>query len=218
MHLQEIQIATFALPEQLAFYARLFGAPLQPTSARQTSFQVGASRLTFKHPDVVLPGVYHYAFNIPENQLDEAKLWVRQYASLLTDGDGTDTFYSENWDAHMVYFYDPAGNILELIARHTLQNATKAPFNAQSILNISEIGIATEDVAAQVADLQALTGAEKYHWSGNPAFTPVGDAYGLCIVVQRGRVWFPDTGKPAEHLPITAVVGTKAQSLTLNFN
>lgn len=217
MDILELKIATSALPQQRDFYTRLFGAPPLTLTTEQLSFRVGLSRLTFTRTPAALPSSHHFAFNIPENQFEEAKTWLSQHVSLMTDEAGSDEFYSESWDAHMLYFCDPAGNIVELIARHTLGVTSGLPFGGQSLLSISEIGIAAEDVAAQVAHLQVLTGAIPYRWSGNPTFTPVGDEHGLLIVVQRGRVWFPSVDVTAECLPVTVSVTTETGPRTLSF-
>lgn len=217
MHILDLRLVTSALQQQRDFYAHLLDRPPAAATAEQTTFQVGGSRLSFEQTPSELPGKYHFAFNIPENQFEAAKTWARKYAPLLSDETGADAFYSTNWDAHYLYFYDPAGNIVELIARHTLPNASEAAFSAQSLLSISEIGIAADDVASQVAELQARTGAAPYRWSGNPAFVPVGDEHGLFIVVQRGRIWFPNTGLPAVHLPIRVAVENENRSCTLSF-
>lgn len=217
MHIRELQLVTSVLPQQCEFYARLLGAPPATATAERASFQVGASLLTFVQTAKPLPGSYHFAFNIPENQFEAAKTWACGFLDLLTDEAGADSFYSHNWDAHYLYFYDPAGNVVELIARHTLPNASDKAFSGQSLLGVSEIGLAADDVARQVAELQNRTGAAPYRWSGNPVFAPVGDEHGLFIVVQRGRIWFPDTGLPAVHLPITAVVENASRFCTLSF-
>ncbi len=126
-------------------------------------------------------------------------------------------FHSSDWDADNLYFYDPAGNILELIARHTLDNKSNKAFNAQSLLNISEIGIATNDVAKQVEAIQAQINVNPYRWSGELGFAPVGDEHGLFIVVKHGRIWFPDTGVPAEYLPVNVTVEQNGRVKELSF-
>ena len=45
-------------------------------------------------------------------------------------------------------------------------------------------------------------------------FTPVGDEQGLFVVVKRGRMWFPDTGKAAELLPITVTTQVGTEHMT----
>jgi hypothetical protein len=126
-------------------------------------------------------------------------------------------FYSESWDAHNLYFRDPAGNIVELIARHTLGNADAGPFSGASILGISEIGVAADDVRELVAELIERTGAAEYHGPGSASFSPVGDESGLLIVVARGRIWFPETGVPAEPLPVTVTTERAGRPTTLRF-
>jgi len=218
MHILHLQLATTALEQQHAFYTQVFGFPVISTTADAITLQVGASQLTWTQATDPLPGSYHFAFNIPTNQFAAAKRWLHQQVGLLTDATGADEFYSEDWNADMLYFSDPAGNIMELIARHTLANASELPFSRPSILNISEIGVAAEDVPHEVAVIRHQTGAPIYNEPGSDTFTPVGDEHGLLIVVQRGRVWFPDTGKPAEHLPITAIItGADRQSSTLHW-
>ncbi len=203
MHILDLQLVTPALDLQHTFYTQVLGLPALDMTSESVTFQIGASRLTLTTAPV--QGSYHFAFNIPENQLDAATRWLGQRVSLLRDAGGTDTFYSENWDAHNVYFYDPAGNIVELIARHTLPNASDLPFDASSLLNISEIGIAADDVTTQIAAIQAQVDAPIYRGPGSDTFSAIGDDHGLFIVVHHGRIWFPDTGKPAEHLPVTVL-------------
>ena len=69
---------------------------------------------------------------------------------VIADTDGTIVFDSQNWNAHQVYFRAPQGNILELIARHELLNASQAEFSRRSFLNISEIGLTCDDVPSLV--------------------------------------------------------------------
>jgi catechol 2,3-dioxygenase-like lactoylglutathione lyase family enzyme len=217
MDILDLELFTSTLPQQVEFYTRLLGSAPYSATSDHAQFMVGTSRLTFKQTLMPLVGCYHFAFDIPENHFDEAEQWIRQYVSLIADEAGAETFYSENWDAHNLYFYDPAGNIVELIARHTSSTTSERRFTSHSMLSISEIGIAADDVATQVAHIQALTGAIPYRWSGNPTFTPVGDEHGLLIVVQRGRTWFPDTGKPAEHLPVHVTVTNGQSPYRLSF-
>lgn len=206
MHVLDLQLATPILAQQHTFYAEVLGLPVLRTTPDSVTFQVGTSRLSFTEAKQPLPGIYHFAFTIPENQIDVATDWLRQRVPLLADSSGTNLFYSENWNAHNVYFYDPAGNVLELIARHELSDASELPFSATSLLNISEIGIAAENVPEQIAAIQAEVDAPVYRGPGSDTFSSIGDAHGLFIVVQRGRIWYPDTGKPAEHLPITVII------------
>ncbi|MEM6430131.1 MAG: hypothetical protein AAF708_12890 [Deinococcota bacterium] len=217
MQLRELHLQVADLDALASFYSTLVGEDAVKLVENQLEIQVGRSSLTFTRANKPLNGVYHFAINIPENQFEQAKTWLARRAAFIADDTGETSFYSENWDAHMVYFYDPAGNILELIARHTLDNASDAPFSETSLLSISEIGIAADDVAAQVDNLGTRTGAQPYRWSGSSVFAPVGDAEGLFIVVQHGREWAPDTGQTAKHLPVVATLHTGKEIVKLSF-
>ncbi len=88
-----------------------------------------------------------------------------------------------------MYFLDPAGNILEFIARHTLKNDAPGDFTAKDILCASEIGIVSPDVVATADQLCDAAKIGRYH-GGSEDFTAVGDEHGLFIVVKTGRKWF----------------------------
>ncbi|NEN44430.1 hypothetical protein G3V71_24050, partial [Escherichia coli] len=101
--------------------------------------------------------------------------------------------------------------------RHTLANASTAPFTGQSLLGLSEIGVAAQDVGAAARDAQASIRASPYRWSGSPEFMPLGDEQGLLIFVHQGRVWYPDTGVEAARLPVTVTVRNEGETVTLSF-
>jgi len=123
------------------------------TSAIELKVQAGETELVFIQSDNDFGGAYHFAFNIPANQFTEAKNWIASRQPLLRDVEGKDEFVSKTWTSHSVYFKDAAGNVLEFIARHAMQNAASGIFNESQILNISEIGLPSEDVVGWANDL-----------------------------------------------------------------
>jgi catechol 2,3-dioxygenase-like lactoylglutathione lyase family enzyme len=187
------------------FYAGRFDLTTHPSLPDRLELQVGTTRLVFTQAPVGWTGRYHFAFNIPENQYQEAKSWLAARVPLAADANGRDEFWSDDWNADILYFFDPAGNIGELIARHTLACASDVPFGPASLLAVSEIGLATPDVPATVADLSSRLGVVPYGETSD-TFAPVGDERGLFIVVRAGRIWFPDTGILAESVPLTATI------------
>ncbi|GAA4006343.1 hypothetical protein GCM10022631_17190 [Deinococcus rubellus] len=210
MKITALELACHNLEAQKQFYAEILGLTLLESSDSGFSVQVGRTRLTFRlRPE--RHGVYHFAFNIPENQVAEAKSWIQQRAALLEE-DGNDEFTaSAAWNARMFYFRDPDGNILECIARHRLANASSQAFGPASLLNVSEIGWPVGDVQRDVERLQQQPGLSVF---GTPssAFTPLGDDEGLLIVVELGRPWFP-TAQAAAHLPLRLTLADTARDL-----
>ncbi len=94
---------------------------------------------------------YHFAFNIAPNLFKQAKIWLSENVALLRGKQGQDEFDFSSWNARGMYFYDPASNIGELIARSDLSPTRETTFDPGSILSISEIGVPVEDVPAAVA-------------------------------------------------------------------
>ncbi len=189
MLITDLRVVTRDVAAQRAFYAGTLELPVREETAAALTLQVGATRLTFEATTAREEPVYHIAFNIPRTKLAAAKEWLATRAPLLT-ADGRDDFVAESWDARMVYFRDPAGNILECIARQTLPNDRMGPFDPRDLLSVSEIGLPVDDVPVRVAALEGALGIAAYK-ERSATFAPLGDEQGLLIVVTAGRPWFP---------------------------
>ncbi len=201
MRLLEVELYS---PEPAAlqeFYAGVLGLPTRPSPGGLT-VQVGRTRLAFV-TGPPLPGPYHLAFDVPERRFDAAYTWLKARTPLLGDGQ-TDRFFSHDWDAHMLYFTDPDGNILELIARHTRPQPPGDDPASPLLLHVSEVGLAVSDVPATLGQLGEALGLEGYQ-DGSDRFAPVGTPDGLLIVVARRRPWFP-TAVLAEPLPVRLLI------------
>jgi catechol 2,3-dioxygenase-like lactoylglutathione lyase family enzyme len=198
MHLHHVQLLTQDLAGQLEFYQNVLGLTVVEHSATSVTFQVGGSRLEFVRDSRNV--FYHFAFNIPSNKLKEAKTWLSEQVPLIKDASGNDTFHSQNWNANQVYFYDVGGNVVECIARHTLDNCSSRAFSGRSLECISELGIVTDDVPQTVKQIRDLTSASLYRTNMDEEFVPVGNETGLFIIVKKNRIWFPET-KPAVVAP-----------------
>ena len=98
------------------------------------------------------------------------------------------------WNADALYFLDPAGNVVELIARHSLPNASDAPFGPDAFLEVSEVGM-------PVATCPPRSPIWRTRWAcRSGTVTARLHAWGrsrLAIVVPAGRPWFRPT-LPAE--------------------
>lgn len=92
-----------------------------------------------------------------------------------------------HWNAHSIFFLDPAGNVVEYIARHDLKNGDNTPFAWTDILYASEIALVVDDVPATAAQLTEVSGVAPYR-NGSDQFMAVGDEHGLVLVMKRGRV------------------------------
>jgi catechol-2,3-dioxygenase len=208
MRLLEVALLATDLEEMRRFYCGILGLREVRTEwPGSLDIEAGRTLLTFLPAPGDWRGRYHFAFDVPPDRLDEAAHWLRQRRGLMTGPDGQNRFHSEKWNADNVYFTDPQGNVLELIARRELRQAEAAaqpasrPFTAGDIVAITEIGLAVDSVADAVATLREhMPGIGVYSGAGDDRFAAVGDAHGLLIVALRGRIWYPNTGVPAEPL------------------
>ncbi|MDX2161543.1 MAG: hypothetical protein SF162_09480 [bacterium] len=203
MRIHDLILPAASLAAAQHFYAETLGLPATHDANAGLIVQVGHSRLIFR--ETAGGGRFHFAFNIPHNQIEAGAAWVQQHAPLIENENGERFNHFRSWDAHAVYFFDALGNVVELIARHTLDNAQDAPFSAASLLSISEIGLASDDVIADASTYRDRLGAAFYLDAATDTFTAVGDPHGLLIVVSTAREWYPFTGVPAHDLPLDVV-------------
>ena len=215
MNIQALRLKMADLVQAKAFYHEVLKLPVTRETADELVLQAGRTQLVFER-EAGWQGKYHFAFEVPENKVHEAAEWLGSRVKFATLHDTTVFTSSEGWNANMVYFYDPAGNILEFIGRHRQPNTSEKPFSEQDILYLSEIGLGTSDVKATVDWLNDTLGLAAYDGAGSDSFSAVGDEQGLLIVVKDGRNWYPETGIPAGLYPISiTIAGTDEGSYTL---
>lgn len=202
MHFREIKLHTHLLARQKAFYTETLQIPLIEDTANAFALQAGRTVLRFLQASKGSKPFYHFAFNIPQNQLSEAKTWLQKRLHLIRDGAGQEIIDFSDWNAHALYFFDPAGNVVELIARHHLPNRATRPFNGASLCEVSEIGLVTPQAAKTQKQLMQALQIEVYRDTVSTHFAALGDAYGLFIVVSQRRSWFP-AGPDADIFPIS---------------
>lgn len=217
MRILDVTLQAVDVERLRRYYAGVLGLrEITTTETDGFTVQAGSTRLTFTPAGTNLAGGqprYHFAFDVPPARFDAARQWLHQRGEPIASAAGETQFHG-SWNADSVYFADPQGNILELIARHTAPAApgrqnpgADQPFNAAEIIAVSELGLAADSVTGAVSMLLShMPGLSIYDGEGSDTFTAVGDPYGLLIVVRRGRIWFPDTGVPAQPLPLHALV------------
>lgn len=201
MNIKTLALLTSNLEAEKDFYATFLELPTKLTSSG-LHIQAGTTEILFSEAPSGFAGAYHFAFNIPSNQYQAAREWITSRIPLLKDDSGKEDFHFDTWDSDSFYFLDAAGNVLEFIARYALNNPTDGDFDSLSILNVSEIGLPSENVIAFADELCVNLGLSVYKQQPNETFTPVGDEHGLFILPIQNRIWMPDSGVPAKMLPV----------------
>lgn len=197
MKIRKVTLQSGKLNELKEFYINKLGFKSEVENNNSFTISAGSSLLKFEEGSI--DAFYHFAFNISENMIEKSLEWIKDKAEpMVYEGENIIDFSS--WDAHSIYFYDPAGNIIEFIARHRLSNSSEGEFSVNNITSLSEIGMPVKDVRAFFEDVSKATGISIFS-GDNKTFTAAGDDEGLLIIVPEGRNWFPNC-PPAEIYPI----------------
>jgi hypothetical protein len=201
MYITKLELYSIEVQAQREYYAHILELPAELTSSG-LRVKAGETDMIFSQAPSDFSGAYHFAFNIPSNQFESAREWISGRQALLRDSSGKEVFHSNAWDSDSIYFLDAAGNVLEFIARYTLQNPAEGAFDSRHILNVSEIGLPSEDVVGLANEICSKLEVSVYKQEPNDNFTPVGDENGLLILPKQDRIWMPDSGVPARMLPV----------------
>jgi catechol 2,3-dioxygenase-like lactoylglutathione lyase family enzyme len=154
MKINKVLIYTDKLEEVKTFYVDFLGFELKQDTSDYFSISVGRSVLIFKYSETLGNPYYHFAFDIPPEMFDEVKVWLQERVGLLTE-EGQDEIYFSGFDAKSLYFYDPAYNIVEFMARNENRNKTQANhFTVREILGISEIGLVIDNLEQSMTTLK----------------------------------------------------------------
>ena len=113
MKILQVELLAEDLKSIENFYTNKLQLKLFRKNETSISFIAGCSLLTFKLTKTLQP-VYHIAFEIPSNKLNEAIDLLKDKIDLIEFEDKEVIIDFENWNAQSVYFYDENQNILEL--------------------------------------------------------------------------------------------------------
>jgi catechol 2,3-dioxygenase-like lactoylglutathione lyase family enzyme len=170
---------------QLEFYTRVLGLPEERGALR-----VGRTLLEFVQGQAHR---YHLAFAWPRNQWKAGVNWLGQRVPLLTGEEGQTHFEFDFWQARSVYFWDPAGNLLEAIVRDRLEEDRPQ----LEWLWVAEVGLVVEQVPRAVEQLNLpVFGPSREN------FCALGGEDGLLILVEQGRTWYPTSDFLAASAPL----------------
>lgn len=184
------------LPTMKAFYGKTLDLAVLKEATDRFTVETGETQITFIESQSADPGpspFYHFAFNIPENKIRPALEWQKVRTPILTipeqhraSGYPPEVAEYSQANAHSLFFNDPAGNIVEYIARHDLKNGDRARFGWTDLLHVSEIALIVDDVAGTAEKLAGAAGLSPYK-GGTADVAAIGDEHGLILLMKRGR-------------------------------
>ena len=222
----EIKLKSNVAPEKLiAFYHELIGLEICTATETGCSFRAGESILNFTCDplDDTAP-FYHFAFNIPEQKIRQAEQWQLKRTELIEPPDhlkDQDNFsknivFFRHWNAHSIFFFDPAGNVVEYIARHSNPDPKEGDFSAEDILCISEIGLIVDDVEEMFQKISNHTGIKKYNTSSNQ-FLAMGNEQGLILLMKKNTRAVFRKGRKRDIFDTEIYLNSKIPTQVLDF-
>lgn len=191
MTIKEVHLYTNDINSTKYFYDEIMSFKISEQTNDSFGFKAGDSQVIFHEIKNEKP-VYHFAFHIPNNKLQEALEWVSERTSVLPFSVESVTADFKNWNAKSFYFHDNNQNILELITHYDRKIESEKPFSAQSIEMLIEIGIPSKDVLATCKELSLKYGID--YFSKGPVtndFAVMGNDRGMLIISKVDGTWLP---------------------------
>ena len=194
-----LRLQTAELAKLEKFYRKTMGWAVEK-DAGKLSVQAGATRIEFsKAPQGERP-YYHIAWAIPSNRFEQGKAWLQERLKLLQGPDGRDEYHFTYARRRAVFFPDPAGNILELVARDDVGDKQHGRFTRDSILWVNHAGLTVTDMDAAIGSIRRELGLQT-RGRPSPTFTTLGDGNRHVLLVPTGRLWLPEMNREAEIFP-----------------
>lgn len=198
------------------FYITKFDFPLISEEKNSFTLKVGETAVTFIEAPLNEKPFYHFAFDIPANQFEEAKAWTKGKIT-LSEEQGEDDVYFAGIDAKSIYFEDPAGNIVEFICRLSEGKQSTEPFNASSLQKMSEMSLVVADKLSAVSALHTISIFErdqKEITAEGLTFVGERDDASYLLFVNEGRRWF-FSNKTSKVFPVEILL-TNGVSVKIN--
>ena len=191
-----VRLRATELDAMAEFYGRGLGWSVE-RRGQGLRVQSGGTELFFDPAEGEEAPYYHLAWAIPSNKFEIGKRWLAERVPLLTHPDGRDEFHFRTARRRAVYFADPAGNILELIARDDLGDRAAGDFGLDDLLYVNHAGLVVDSMDQAILKIrQALDLPLRARPSST--FTQLGDAHRHIVLVPRGRLWLPELDRGAQ--------------------
>jgi len=206
----ELNVRARRLEQNRFFWETLLGfTVVDSPNPSQYTLQVGNTLLTFR-PSNLPPDLeatffpqYHFTVSIPTNQIEACLEWILSRKAINPDTEeeatiplwkdylnGAEIVRRNLYNSQSVFIKDPAGNVVELLARHDKPEIRDGAFNKDMFIGISEVGIVTRDIRKTATLLKDTFGADEVQGSSN-SFKPIGGATGLLKLIVPGKPWVP---------------------------
>lgn len=147
MKIEKVTILISNFEQTKTFYKDTLQFNMISITNQSATFKIGDSLLTLVKDLKGKNYYYHFAFNIHANLFFEAKEWLSKRVTLLREDEMDEIYFDGATQANSCYFEDPAGNIVEFIARRlTSPFSEQKRFSINNVLSIGEISLSTSQI------------------------------------------------------------------------
>ncbi len=212
---KELVLRTASLQAATEFWQGQLGFEVIDNTPTSVTFQIGSSRLKFLNQVTINAPIYHFAIEIPANQVENALDWLKneggkyadgpqQAVEILTDEEtGAEIIYRPLYKSRSVFFKDPNGQIIELIGREASENTVDGVFSRSLMTKICDFSLITKDARKCETLLNEEFGFRAFEGTSS-SYKPVGGAHGTLTMLIPGRPFIPT--ESIESFPYGAVV------------
>ncbi|MGG0655736.1 VOC family protein [Rummeliibacillus pycnus] len=156
MKIEKVTLMISNFEQTVKFYRDTLQFTLIFINERCAAFQIRDSILEFINDYENNNYYYHFAFNIHANIFSKSKEWLSKRLTLLKEDDLDEIYFDGKTQANACYFEDPAGNIVEFIARSTSPKSDVHEFTTNNVLSISEISLTTSKIKETADQLNSI--------------------------------------------------------------
>lgn len=200
--MKRVTLKTFHMNEMAAFYSSVLLLPILEQTAERFCVKAGTTAVCFEKSSS--PAFYHAAFAIASDSFAQCYARLQEQGCLLRDSDGEELFTSPTWQREQIYFEDPDGNIMEVLAIALPEKGEQQDGRGLAWLRLQEVGMPSPDLSVLAS---SFTGITNQFSAESESFRFYGDREGVFVLVKEGRPWFP-TDRPATiHLELEGEKG-----------
>lgn len=218
MKIKELTLLTNDLVETEIFYTNILQFAISSKSNNSISFLVGKSILTFTLNIKPTQPIYHFAFLVPLDLMEDVRIKLSRKIDLIKPENNSEMVFFSKWKAKSFYFLDNNNNILECIAREDLAYYLDEGFTFSHIININEVGVASDSPLDLSEKLMIETGVS--YFSKGPIradFVALGTEEGLIVITDCYRNWFPTQNLAEKHcVKVKIEINSYVHDVTFN--
>jgi hypothetical protein len=219
----DVEMRTNNYAKNLRFWRDVMGFPTDSVAPNSFRVNIGFNSITFINNSGAMDTSssitpkYQFTIAIPSNQIENCYNWlidadstnpskVGERAKFWIDAETGSVIYRRNqYNSQSIYIKDAGNNIVEILARHDLNNSEEGEFNRGMFLGVTEVGVVSRDLRKSAEKLKAAYGVEEVVGSSN-SYKPLGGPTGLLKLNIEGKIWTPTENEIAVGYPLTIEV------------